>query len=978
MAKDIESTMQWKLDIAQFKANITDARRQISLANAEFKKQTAGAKTWAASITGLEAKLRQLGAVERSQKTILQELKNQYNTVSKEMGEASPEAQRLQVAIAQQEAAISKTEREIAEYGAQLEKLKAEEQQAESAFERLTSTIDEQESELEQLKQAYMNAKLDGNTEEAERLGRAIEELSTELNQNKVAMNEAADEANRLDHSMDGLDDSATKAGNGFSVFKMALGNLLSEGIQYLIEGLKELARETLEVGINFDSAMSKVGAISGATGAELDALRDKAKEMGATTMFSATEAADALTYMAMAGWKTEDMLNGLDGIMALAAASGEDLASTSDIVTDALTAFGLSAADSSHLADVLAAASANANTNVSMMGESFKYVAPIAGALGFSAEDTAEALGLMANAGIKSSQAGTSLRTIMNSLSNDITITGSALGEVTIQTTNADGSMRELSDILADCRVAFSGLTEAEQAQAAESLVGKNAMSGFLALVNAAPADVDKLSSAINNCDGAAESMAATMQDNLGGDITKMKSNLESLQLEIFERLEPALRKGVDALDGLINALKFVVDHATAFETVLGAVTAAVTAFLVAVKGATILTAITTGIEMLTGGFAALNAVMLANPIGLIIAAIAGLVAAFVILWNKSEAFRSFWIKLWNKVKEVATKFAKAVKKLFEGDLVDAIKKFLIFLVTLPARINQILGEALAFVITWVANMLAKAIEAGSKFVQNIVDHIKELPGKFGEFLGNVIDTVITWVGNLVSHGATAGSDFVKGVIDGLKNLASDFGKKLDEAISKIGEYISKFFSKGKEIAGKLIEGMLNAFSGIASKFTNVGKGIIDGIGAGIDANAYKIGRKLGNYAASWVNSTMAQLGINSPSKVFADKVGRAIPEGIEYGIEQEMPITERKFKAQLNGFINDMTVAANHAVGGVKVASPVGGVTVSGNKANNGGGQTVNFYQTIESPKAVDRLTIYRQTNSLLFGAKVRLNNV
>ena len=298
-----------------------------------------------------------------------------------------------------------------------------------------------------------------------------------------------------------------------------------------------------VKTAADFDAGMSQVAAISGATGDDLEALRDKAREMGSKTKFSASEAASAMEYMAMAGWKTGDMLGGIEGIMNLAAASGEDLATTSDIVTDALTAFGLSAEDSGHFADILAAASSNANTNVSMMGETFKYCAPIAGALGFSAEDTAEAIGLMANAGIKSTQAGTALRTIMNNLTGEVKISGKAIGDVTIATTNADGSMRDLSDILADCRTAFSGLSESEKAQAAETLVGKNAMSGFLALMNAAPEDIDKLSNAIDNCDGTAESMAATMQDNLAGQLTILKSQLEELAISFGEILMPAIR---------------------------------------------------------------------------------------------------------------------------------------------------------------------------------------------------------------------------------------------------------------------------------------------------------------------------------------------------------------------------------------------------------------------------------------------------
>ena len=212
------------------------------------------------------------------------------------------------------------------------------------------------------------------------------------------------------------------------------------------------LGTAAVKTAADFDSAMSRVAAVSGATGSDFDSLRDKAREMGAKTKFSATEAADAMNYMAMAGWKTEDMLSGIEGVMYLAAASGEDLATTSDIVTDALTAFGLSAGDSGHFADVLAAASSNANTNVSMMGETFKYCAPVAGALGFSVEDTAEAIGLMGNAGIKASQTGTSMRSIMTNLTGDVKLSGAAIGDVTIAITNADGSMRSLSAILTDC----------------------------------------------------------------------------------------------------------------------------------------------------------------------------------------------------------------------------------------------------------------------------------------------------------------------------------------------------------------------------------------------------------------------------------------------------------------------------------------------------------------------------------------------
>ena len=324
-----------------------------------------------------------------------------------------------------------------------------------------------------------------------------------------------------------------------------------------------------VKTAADFDSAMSKVAAVSGATGDELDALRDKAREMGAKTKFSASEAADAMNYMAMAGWKTGDMLSGIDGIMNLAAASGEDLATTSDIVTDALTAFGLSAADSGHFADVLAAASSNANTNVSMMGETFKYCAPVAGSLGFSCEDTAQAIGLMANSGIKGSQAGTALRSMMNALAGEVKFCGESFGEIEIATTNTDGSMRELNDILADCRVAFAQMSESEQALAAQALVGKNAMSGFLALMNAAPQDIEKLSGAIANCDGTSLSIRKGFVEVCKQVFTDKAEFISSCReivslLSDCTALDAKIEEAYTSLDGLTTAMQeFIKENA-------------------------------------------------------------------------------------------------------------------------------------------------------------------------------------------------------------------------------------------------------------------------------------------------------------------------------------------------------------------------------------------------------------------------------
>ena len=536
----------------------------------------------------------------------------------------------------------------------------------------------------EQAKQQLENGELGQDKYDA--LQREIVETEEELRrlqQEAATTNTALSKIDVAGQKMEAVGNSIAGAGK-----KMM-------GVTTVIGGVGVAAVKT---AADFDSAMSQVAAVSGATGKDFDALRNKAREMGAKTKFSATEAAEAMNYMAMAGWKTEDMLSGIEGIMNLAAASGEDLATTSDIVTDALTAFGLSAKDSGHFADILAAASSNANTNVSMMGETFKYCAPIAGALGFSAEDTAEAIGLMANAGIKSSQAGTALRTIMNNLAGDVKISGKAIGDVTIATTNADGSMRDLSDILADCRSAFGNLTESEKAQAAESLVGKNAMSGFLALMNAGEGDIDKLSSAIDNCDGSAEKMAMTMQDNLAGQFTILKSQLQELAISFGDILMPAIRSIVSKLQGFVDKLNGM-DEGTKWAIVKFGLLVASIGPLLIIIGTTIskigvamqgFVKLANGISKLkiaiqggTGVLGKLGAALggISAPVLAVVAVIAVLVAAFVHLWKTNEGFRDAIIGTWTRIKDTISGFCQGIVDRLNAlgfqftDIVDVLK---------------------------------------------------------------------------------------------------------------------------------------------------------------------------------------------------------------------------------------------------------------------------------------------------------------
>ena len=353
--------------------------------------------------------------------------------------------------------------------------------------------LDPKNTELLSQKQKLLADSISATKDKLATLKTAAEQANTALANGDITQQqydalqreivETENELKRLEAEAKNANSELAKIGEAGQVLQNVGDKISGAGEKLLpvTAGVTALGTAAVKTASDFDSAMSKVAAVSGATGDDLQALRDKARKMGAKTKFSASEAAEAMNYMAMAGWKTNDMLSGIDGIMNLAAASGEDLATTSDIVTDALTAFGLTAQDSGHFADVLAAASSNANTNVSMLGESFKYCAPIAGALGFSCEDTAEALGLMANAGIKSTQSGTSMRSIMTALSGEVKFCSESFGKMEIATTNSDGSMRSLSDILADCRVAFDQMSESEKASAAETLVGKMPCQAFL-----------------------------------------------------------------------------------------------------------------------------------------------------------------------------------------------------------------------------------------------------------------------------------------------------------------------------------------------------------------------------------------------------------------------------------------------------------------------------------------------------------------
>ncbi|EOS26616.1 phage tail tape measure protein, TP901 family, core region [Lachnospiraceae bacterium 3-1] len=669
------------------------------------------------------------------------------------------------------------------------------------------------------------------------------------------------------------------------------------------------LGAAAVKVASDFDSAMSQVAAVSGATGKDLEALRDKAREMGSKTKFSASEAAEAMNYMAMAGWKTNDMLSGIEGIMNLAAASGEDLATTSDIVTDALTALGLSAKDSGHFADILAAASSNANTNVSMMGETFKYCAPVAGALGFSAEDTAEAIGLMANAGIKSSQAGTAMRSMMTNLTGEVKFVGDAFGELTVQTTNTDGSMRSLGDILADCRAAFAQMSESEKAANAEALVGKNAMSGFLAVMNAAPGDIEKLNSAINNCDGTAEKMAATMQDNLAGQLTILKSQLEELAISIGEILMPYIRQIVGWIQGLVDWLNSLDEGTKKIIVTVALVAAALGPVLIVigkVVGAvgTIMTVVPQIASAISGVIAfvsgtvipAISAVVAA--IGWVPLAIAAVVAILVVLYNKCEWFREAVNAIWTQIKEFFVSAWEVICSFFTETIPNAWNSLVSFFQGIPAwwsGLWQSVGDFFGNiwtnmmnnpVLTGIVDMIRSLWENLSTTLQGIWNGIKTAASGAWELIKNVVLGPVLLLIDLVTGNFTKLKEDAANIWNNIKNAASNIWNGIKQVVGSLAQGLANHVSILFNGLKNTIANIWTAIKNTASSAWNGLKNLVSSIASNLKQAAVNAFKAMVSGIRSALSSlgSVVQSGFQSAISFITSLPGKALEWGKDF----------------------------------------------------------------------------------------------
>lgn len=551
----------------QFKSAVTACTRELNTMKSALKLVEAQTDGQAKSLETLQKKHSALNDVleatrkkEEAVSSGLEHAKSDYDKIGKEVEEYQKQLKEAQEKLDKLKASGDATDEELKEQQGIVEKLAKTVEQGEKAYDKAGDRIQDWEKKLNDAKTETVKAEqaVDDIEDEMRELEKATDNTADELDDYAKEARDADKATGELDISMK-------------SMLKNSAVNLAVDAMRAIGDKAIEAGKYIIEVGSEFESSISRVSAISGATGGDLAALTEKAKEMGSTTKFSASESASAFEYMAMAGWKTEEMLQGIDGVMALAAASGEDLATTSDIVTDALTAFGEEAGEAGRLADIMAAASSNANTNVSMMGETFKYAVPVAGALGISMEDTAVAVGLMANAGVKASQAGTALRTGLTNLAKPTKQMQDAMDKYNVALVeNEDGSVN-LRETMIQLREKIGSLSETEQAAATAAIFGKDSMAGWMAVINASDEDFDKLTTAIDNSNGAAQGMSDTMQNNLSGSLTIFKSALEGLGIELYNKAVEPLTGAVDfatkVISGLTNLLK---DSKTENEIVL------------------------------------------------------------------------------------------------------------------------------------------------------------------------------------------------------------------------------------------------------------------------------------------------------------------------------------------------------------------------------------------------------------------------
>lgn len=767
----------------------------------------------------------QLAAKISTQETVLKNLEQGYADYIVTGQEGTEEAEQLASTIQELSGELTENRGTLDAAEKAARALSETMDDAGGEAETLRSTISKQEDTLQQLKQRYVDVATEqGETsDEAWELARQIQDLSSELHENKTKLSDAEYAADKLDNSLEEVESSAKKADDGFTMFKATLANLAADAIMRAVDGIKNLVGNVIELGQNFTSTMSEVSAISGATGEDFEKLEACAREYGATTVFSASNAAEALKYMSLAGWDADQSTSALGGVLNLAAASGMELGAASDMVTDYLSAFAMEAGDAAYFADLLSYAQSHSNTTAEALGEAYKNCAANLNAAGQDVETVTSLLEGMANQGYKGSEAGTAMAAIMRDITNGMKDGAIKIGETSVAVMDAQGNFRDLTDILTEVEAATNGMGDAERAVALSSTFTADSTKGLNLILNEGMDNIAGYEEELRGASGSAEEMANIMNDNLSGDVAAMNSAFEELGLKIYDALESKLRAGVQFItNGVIPAIEWLGGHipeVTIAVSGLGAVIAAmnwgtISSKIAMVKGALVKLA------------AALGGVSL--PAIAIIAVITAVALAFTNLWKNNEEFRNRITAIWDGIKAKFDEFGQGIVDRLNAlgfefeDITEVMKAVWDGFCEVLApifegvfqQISNILNEALD-ILTGLFDIFAGIFTGDWDMVWQGVQEV------FGAVWDFVVATFENWISTFTSLADTVlgwfGTDW-ETVWTNVKTFFSDTWNAISSFFSGILTGIKTFFTDTWNTIVSFFSGIL---SGIYSSVT-------------------------------------------------------------------------------------------------------------------------------------------------------------
>ena len=797
-----EVEIRFSANTDEFRAEMKSANAAMTQLRGELKLNAAQMKNTGTSIDGLTAKQKILQQQDETLKQKIAAITAQLERSNAAFGENSAESQRLTNQLNAARTAQEKVRSQITQTNQAIEQQRAAQSQAQSAYSQLTQTISQQQAKLTALQREYASAVIakGKDSTEAKQLEGKIRSLNTELSQNKAKMNEAETAARSLASEERDLGNAAERAGDGFTVAKGIISNFATDALMTGAQKTKELAGDIVELGSTFESSLSKVAALSGASADQMAQLEAKARELGSSTNFTASQVADAFGYMALAGWDTQQSIDGIAGVLTLAQAGEMDLAAASDLLTDYLSAFGLQASDSSMMADVLAYAQGHANTNTEQLGQAFKNCAANCNAAGMDVQTTTAFISELSNQGLKGSEAGTALTAVMRDMTSQMEDGKIAIGDTSVAVMDASGNYRDMVDIVQDIESATDGMGDAQKASALQSTFTADSIKGLNLILNAGADELGSFRDELYGSNDAAQQMADTMTDNLNGDLATMQSAFEETGLKVYDKFQEPLRGAVQFVTGtVVPGITWLIENFDQIAPVLGAAGAAIAAFAIVANIQSVVSGVTGAVGALGSGIS-----FLSSPIGIAALAIAALVAILIYLWNTNEQFREVVTNVWN--------FASATI----GQAVEAASPYISMLVSffldylLPALASLAEGFGMAF-----ASIVEGAIGFAASFLQIIQGGMEVVQGVIDLVMGTIIG-IFTGDWSLAQQGTQE-------ILNGLSNIVTGILNGMYAAV------------------GGVLNAIASTFSGVFNSVSSVVSGIFSGI-------ADAIGEKMGN----------------------------------------------------------------------------------------------------------------------------------